>query len=163
MDVDSYQMQIINLLNIPALLTICPKGSVDVHLAYTKYQGYLQAHSDMLRMLSDGSWTLKRPSSDELVEVFVSKSVWHANYSKLFPKARGFPAVLKWLEHGHDLPSNMDIFGVEKQSYSFRDLREVLDDLEVIRTTKGKRKAKDSVDEGSQKKKQKKSSSSKHT
>jgi hypothetical protein len=151
-----------HLLHIPVSLTSRPKGSVNLQLAYSKYKALLQAQSDMYRMLSDGTWTLRKPSSDELIEIFVSKSVWHAKYSKLFPKVRGFPEVQKWLEHGHDSPSNLDVFGVEKQSYSFKDLHKLLDDLELIRVKKGKRKAKDSIDERDEKK-WKKASGSKPT
>jgi hypothetical protein len=112
-------------------------------------------------MVSDGSWMLNQPTSDEIIEIFVSKSVWHANYSKLFPRARNFEVVLQWLEHGHNSPSNVDVFGVEKQFYSFKDLRDVLDKLELACMKKGKRKGRS--DEGGQKKKQKVASGSKGT
>jgi hypothetical protein len=45
------------------------------------------AQNKLLQMIKDGSWpqNIKRPGGDELVEVFVSKTVWHEKYRKFFP------------------------------------------------------------------------------
>jgi hypothetical protein len=109
-------------------------------LAYAKYLGFLSAQAEMHRMISDGSWTLGKVNSDTLIEVFVSKSVWHAHYSKLFPHVKRFPNLLKWLENGDDAPSSVDIFGVVKAGYSFKDLRVILAHYDAFSSKKEKKK-----------------------
>jgi hypothetical protein len=101
-------------------------------------------------MQADRIWPIKvkAPTKTQIVEIFVAKSVWHDNHSKVFPLAMQYPIVLRWLKNEGDAPSDLEIFGKESNLYTFRDLREVLE-----RLGKGKRKARGSVDEGSQKKK----------
>jgi hypothetical protein len=150
----SYQTQLIALLNIPPALITRPKV-VDVRLAYSKYKAFNQAQTEMYRMVADGTWSIKVPATDELVEVFVSKSVWHQNYTKVFPSAKTFPKVLAWLEQpynkldsdddGDSSAFNVQIFGVNKTLYKFKDLKDVVKKLEKRRE---KRKRKDE-DEGS--------------
>jgi hypothetical protein len=146
--------EIISLLNIPPTLITRPKA-VDLRLAYSKYAGFLQAQADMLRMIRDGTWTLGPITNDELIEIFVSKSVYHANYPKLFTRASDHPAILAWLKNEDGAPTGLEVFGEQKFSYTFRDLKGVLD--------AGKEKRKSTEDDGERiKKKSKKSSSSKH-
>ena len=104
-------------------------------------------------MVEDGTWTGDLPASDQLVEVFVSKSVWHAYYQKLFPEVSRHPLLLKWLMRENDAPSNLELFGKEKNLYKFSDLKEVLAWLAGDRN--GKRKAKGSFDDGQHQKKKK--------
>jgi hypothetical protein len=135
----TYRNQVAALLNIPASLRERPQA-VDLRFAYLKYQGYLEAKSTLYRMIKDGSWTIGPVTGTELVEIFVSNSVWHANYTKLFPKLNDHPDVLKWLKNTDDAPSGFDIFGVERHMYTFKDLRKLLDAREVGVGMKGKRK-----------------------
>ena len=118
--------EICSILNIPASLSLRPKVA-DLHLSYSKYLALLATKVQMYRMMADGTWTLKSLTTDELIEVFISKSVWHANYSKLFPKVPEYPQIVKWLKGDSDAPSNIDVFGLDKQLYTFKDLRNVLD------------------------------------
>jgi hypothetical protein len=152
---DESRSQIVALLQIPAPLLVCPTN-VDLRLAYAKYQGYLKANAKMYQMVANGSWTMKTLTGVELIEVFVSKSVWHSSYSKLFPKVKNFALLQKWLENAKDAPSSLDVFGAEKQTYTFKDLKDVLETLEAARAKKGKRKGSDSMPKGSPKRKEKK-------
>lgn len=168
-DVQRYQKQLIGLLNVNPALATRPKH-VDICLAYSKYQGFLQAQTLMFRMIDDGDWPIRQPTSDELIKVFVSKSVWHASYRPYFPRALAFPELIKWLEKHSDAPSNMDVFGVVKQLYTFSEFKVVLGRLErsagksveksaerSLKKGKGKRDrdrdSEDSEDGGSKKKK----------
>lgn len=157
------QSDIIVLLNISPALTTRPK-MVDLRLAYAKYQGYLRAQSDMHHMIKASTWTLDPVSSDELIEIFVSRSVYRANYVKLFPQARNYPELLAWLKG--DLESGVDIFGLQKSVYTFKDLRMVLGEPGSGGNGSsshghGKRKV-DDDDAKDEKKKSKKSSSKRH-
>jgi hypothetical protein len=154
--------EIISLLQISPAVTTRPKV-VDLRLAYSKYTAYLRANSEMLRMINDSTWPYpEKLPTDDLVEVFVSRSVFHASYQKLFSRAQEHPQILAWLLNDHDSPSSYDIFGVQKSVYTFRDLKRVLDSADGGgSSSKGKRKASDE-DGGKERKKLKKSGSSKH-
>ena len=102
-------------------------------------------------MKAEGTWSLRKPTTDEIVELFVSKSSWHEHYTKLFPKVEQYEVLVDWLEQGEGALSNMDTWGIEKGLYSFKDLGELLATLRSKRQKKNKRKA-DSVDGGSHKK-----------
>ena len=96
----------------------------------------------MLVMIGAGTWTLPAFTNNKLIEVFVSKSTWHSKYSKLFPQVKNYPNLAAWFDHGLGCPSDFDVFGIEKQSYTFKDLEDVLDDLRKKRL---KRKGGDGV------------------
>jgi hypothetical protein len=152
---DPFRDELIAALDIPSTLTDRPSGTIDVREAWAKYKGVNAARSLLYRMRADGTWSLRKPASDEIVELFVSKTSWHDNYTKLFPLAEQYPLLMSWLEQDKEAPSNTSLFGVEKAAYSFSDLREVLKSLQQKRDRKGKRKQ-SSIDEGSSKKKSKK-------
>lgn len=151
----STKAQIIAALDIPLSLTSRPKA-VHLRLAYAKYKGYLKAQADMHRMMKEGVWTFKTLTADELVEIFVSRSVWHASYRKLFPKVQSYPALLQWLENTSDGPSNVEVFGVEKQSYTFKDLQNFFDASEVIPDVVKKDKKRPRTSAGQEQKNEKK-------
>ena len=159
------QQQLITHLNIPLALTARPKH-VEIHVAYAKYLGVLSAQTNMNRMIADGIWPFQLLNTDTLVEIFVSKSVWYTHYVKLFPRAQKFPDLVKWLECADDAPSGGSIFGVDKQTYNFKDLKNVLEMLEINANKKGKKRMRDDsedVDQGARKKHKKHSSKDRHT
>jgi len=98
-------------------------------------------------MKANGVWHIRKPVSDEIVELFVSKSSWHEHYTKLFPQAEKHKALFDWLEQGEEAPTNFDLWGVEKGLYSFKDLRELLGRLKAKKG--GKKRKADSDDEES--------------
>jgi hypothetical protein len=152
-DGSSYQMQLITLLNIPKSLTTRPKA-VDIRLAYSKYEAIQKAQKDLFLMIEDGTWNIRTPSTDQVVELFVSKSVWHGYYRKYFPKVEAYPLLVKWLRKDPDAPSNVTIFGKERNFFNFKDLIAALQELDKGQSRK--RKAKESDDDGIEKKKKKK-------
>jgi len=142
-------------LNIPETLSDRPKGTVDIRLAWGKYQGIRSAQGLYYRMKNDGTWTEPPVSADDIIELFVSKSVFHRNYRKLFPRAEKFPVLKAWLEQGSNAPLDSDV----KSLYTFLDLQKNLEGLEK-KVKKGKRKADNGGGEGKSHKKSKKASSS---
>ena len=96
----------------------------------------------MQRMISGGTWTLGDIKHDILVDVFISKSVWHENYTKYFPLVEKYPQLQRWLENEDGAPSGLEVFGVVKAAYKFADLKRVIEEL--AKSAKGKRKARDS-------------------
>ena len=104
-------------------------------------------------MVGDGSWVGDKVTAVELIELFVSKSFWHSHVKKYFSQVSNHPLMVDWLEHGEDQPSNLDVWGVKKPSYTFKDLKEYLEQAKEKGKGKGKKKMK--VEEGKGKKKMK--------
>ena len=160
----TFQQQLITQLDIPVALTVRTKH-VEIHVAYAKYLGVLSAQANMNHMIANGIWPYDPLKIDTLVEIFVSKSVWYSHYVKIFPRAQKFPDLVKWLECAENAPSGGTIFGVEKQTYNFKDLKEVLERMEASAYKKGKKRMRDSsedVDQGARKKHKKHSSKDRH-
>ena len=150
----SLTQHIIALLNIPPSLTIRSK-TTELRVAYAKYKGFLTAQNKMRHMISEGTWTLGNVKFQTLVEIFVSRSVWHASYAKLFPEVGKYPLLVKWLENQEDAPPSSDIFVVPRANYSFKDLKEALENLARKERKKKKRNRELDDDIGSMKKKMK--------
>ena len=140
-----FQKQLMVILNIPESLTARGRGS-DLRLAYAKYKGVLKARTDMQQMKVDGTWSLGNVSTDTLIEIFVSKTVWYSYYTKLFPRVAKWLDLLKWMDNEPDAKSSYDIWGTEKASYSFQELKELLNWLDTCaaNTKREKRKNRDS-------------------
>jgi hypothetical protein len=116
---DPFKLEIIHILKIPVHLT----GSADVSLqvAYQKYKAYLVASQALDDMLGNRTWTIKRPTRTDLIEVFVSKSFFHSHYWWYFPKVADYPKMMAWLE-GKSESEDVEVWGVKKVTYTFSDL-----------------------------------------
>jgi len=151
--------ELLAILNIPPSLSERPKGNVDIRIAWGKWKGYQSAQSLYYRIKNGKTWTFSAITADTIIELFVSKTVYHRNYKKLFPRVSQFPDLVSWLEQEEEGPSAMDVWGVDKSFYTFVDLERLLDKLEEKKEKKGKRKAENSG-EGKSHKKAKKASGS---
>jgi hypothetical protein len=120
-----WKQRLITLLDIPDHLAI--RTDRNIHISYSKYKAYLQASQTLAERVSDGSWPGKKPSSTELMEVFVSKSMWFSHYKPAFSKVANYPQMVDWLEGGDEKGSDLEVWGVEKSSYSLLDLRKFVD------------------------------------
>jgi hypothetical protein len=96
-------------------------------------------------MVSDGSWVGDRLTAVELVELFVSKSFWHSHVKKYCSQVSNHPLMVDWLEGGEDKPSDLDVWGVEKSNYTFKDLIRYLEEAKEKGKGKGKGKKKTKV------------------
>ena len=152
-----FRDNLITILNIPKSLSERPKGNVDIRLAWGKYQGIQAAKSLFYRMKNDGTWTESQVLADDIVELFVSKTVFHRSYQRLFPQASNFPELKAWLEQGLDAPSDRDVWDNVKSIYTFADLEKILERLEK-KVKKAKRKADEEGAEGKSHKKTKNAS-----
>ena len=126
-----------------------------LHVAYEKYKAYLEACQVYERKLADGSWIGRKLTVMDLIQLFVSKSFWHSHYKPLFSKVSSYPDMVKWLEGAEDRLSNDVLWGYDKSSYQFKDLKAYLEQKE--KKGKGKEKEKEKGKEksegGSKKKK----------
>jgi hypothetical protein len=112
-------MELANLLGVPAHLV--GSGDVSLQIAFQKYSAYLIACQNLDRMVADRTWVGKKPSKTDIVELFVSKSFFHSHYTQSFPKVTKYPKMVAWLEGKGD-QADIDLWGVEKPVYIFKDL-----------------------------------------
>ena len=88
-------------------------------------------------MVSNRSWNRKKLTAVDLIELFVSKSFWHSHIKPNFSKVSNYPLMVKWLENDlEESVSDLDVWGVEKASYNFKDLHAWLEES----AGKGKKK-----------------------
>ena len=128
---------ILALLGIPTHL--CDRSDHSLHVSYQKYKAHLEASHTYDRMIADGSWTGKKLFAVDFIELFVSKSFWHSHVKKYFSRVANHPLLVAWLENiPEDRPSDLEVWGMEKSSYTFKDLDAFLQQA----AGKGKKKAK---------------------
>src|ERR1700742_377915 len=110
----SHREELMALLGIPQHLSARTDSSS--RFGYRKYKAYLDAHQQLLKMISDGSWPGKKPSSADLIEIFVSKSMWFLHYKPAFSNITEYPQMVKWLEDSFDKNTDLEVWGVEKKA-----------------------------------------------
>ena len=120
---------LIAMLNIAESLTDRPKGAVDIRLAWGKFEAIQTALALYYHMKKDNTWTQPPVSADDIVELFVSKTVYHRNYRKLFPQVQKFPVLKAWLEGADNAPLDSDVWDNVKGVYTFADLQKNLEGL----------------------------------
>jgi hypothetical protein len=140
----SIQDLIVIALGIPDHLIDRKKGG-DMRVAYAKYLAVLDALDNLSLMSGSGTW--KHPNThDDVIEVFVSKSVYFRNHAKVFPLLVHYPAMKEWFEKTADTveadraTADAVVWGSEK--HSFDSLRKILTAHQNASTVKGKEKRK---------------------
>jgi hypothetical protein len=136
---------ILSLLGISGHL--CDRSDHSLHISYQKYKAHLEATQTYQRMVADGSWTGNKLHAVDFIELFVSKSFWHSHIKKYFSKVSDHPLMIEWLENSADRPSDLDVWGLEKSSYTFKDLDMYLQQA----ARKGKKKVKGDKEKGDKK------------
>ena len=63
------------------------------------------------------------PSLKEFIEIFVAKSQYYSTWKKEFDDAIRTPVMHDWLKAEEDRKSDRAVWGEDKQSYSFEDLK----------------------------------------
>lgn len=99
-----------------------------IRVAYSKYKASNEAVQLYDHMVADGEWPsdYQRVTVTEIRQLFVSKSVWHAQYVPCFQGITQYDDMLAWLEDAPDAPDDMTLWGEEKTIYHFADLKEWL-------------------------------------
>ncbi|KAF8233141.1 hypothetical protein L208DRAFT_1218516, partial [Tricholoma matsutake] len=99
---------LITHLNIPSNLADHTDGGL--HIGYQKYKAFLEANATLAALCASGEWEGRKPSVTDLIEIFQSKSMWHANHSKAFSRVSDYPEMVSWLERRKDAPSNIELW-----------------------------------------------------
>ena len=125
----SYKLELATILKIsPQLMN--QEGKVPLTLAYERYKACNKAMQDFNRMKAAKTWpsTCPEPTATDIIEIFISKSMWHQYYVALFSHISKYPDMVEWLEDGEDRPSDVDVWGLQKTSYTFSDLKKWLNE-----------------------------------
>jgi cyclophilin family peptidyl-prolyl cis-trans isomerase len=117
------QELIISTLNIPIHLTDrSNKGNI--HMAYAKYVVLLAALNSMSALVTSGTWTHSTVANDDMIEIFMSKSAYFKNHSKVFTMVNRHPLMKEWLLNADDGPSDYEVWGY--QNHTFDVLKAIL-------------------------------------
>jgi hypothetical protein len=131
-------------LNISDGLT--DHGKIDLRMAYAKYLAIQDVDKRLAKMRTDKTWTQKSTFTD-IIQVFMSKSVYHRSPAKIFPLAPSYPLMEKWLLNTEDAPTNDEVWKGKKQTYD--NLSAI---LSLYTQKKGKAKDGNSADKKGKKK-----------
>jgi predicted RNA-binding protein len=82
------------------------------------------------------------PALDVVVGVFMSKSAYHTNYSKVFAAVPKYPGMEKWLENADDAPADDEVWGEHRPS--FENLKMIVLGPKQKKSSKGKKRQVDS-------------------
>ncbi|KAF8977539.1 hypothetical protein BDQ17DRAFT_1339177 [Cyathus striatus] len=152
LDIETYSIQskggiseqrteeLIDVLKIPRdiLVSTAPR----LQVTYQRYLACIKANSDHNTMDKNRTWPVAKATKKEIVTVFVSSSAWYENYSN-FDKIADFPAMQSWLAEDEDSPTDLDLWGFERDYYTFLDLKRWLKEKKEKRKGKGKGKSKE--------------------
>ena len=112
------QELIISTLNIPIHLTDrSNKAKGDLHMAFAKYVRLLATLKSMSELVTAGTWTHQIVANDDIIEIFMSKSAYFKNHSKVFTMVNRHPQMKKWLLNADDGPSDYDVWGYRKHTF----------------------------------------------
>ena len=83
------------------------------------------------------------------IQLFISKSFFHSHYKKNFSKVSNYLDLVDWLEGDPGAASDTDLWGVEKPSYTFKDLEAFFKEHGRKKKKKGKQVKDDKGESGS--------------
>ena len=138
---DHSRNELIALLNIPEHLTRDYKApglgkTIGLRVYYSKYKACLEAQEVLNGMVKSGTWSGKKPTTITIIELFASKTTWFTYVVPGFADINNFPLLKEWLEDEEGCPTDLDVWGKAKSTYTFADLKEEKE----RRANKGKKK-----------------------
>ncbi|KAF8955745.1 hypothetical protein BDZ97DRAFT_1926381 [Flammula alnicola] len=151
----TYQARLMEELAISEYFTDRKKSGL--RFAWSKYVECNKAIKLGKSLVESGKWAEDLPRFNEnlIIEVFIGKSAWHANYTKNFSAVQTkYPDMVDWLEsETNTKEEDVKVWGVYKKDYVFSDLKELVDNGGKLKVKK-KKKHSSSEDEGTGKGKQ---------
>ena len=101
---------------------------------------YIEAQQSLTKLIAGGGWLAlqKNPKSEDLIEVFISRSAFFKNYLPCFPHVPDYPDLQHWLKNEENVPTDLEAWSLQKNTYMFKDL-EFLDGIEEKKESSGKK------------------------
>jgi hypothetical protein len=123
--------------------------------AYSKYKATVTAAQLYDQIVLEGRWPecYQKVTVTEVQQIFVSKSVWHAQYVPCFQDIANHKEMVEWLEGNGSDNSDEDVWGFQKNVYHFSDLKEWLEGQKKVRQKVMKKKKKKTEEKVTKKKK----------
>jgi hypothetical protein len=121
---------------------------------YMRYLAYLEACQKFTATTNAGTWplALKKPTSMDIISLFIGKTTWYDSWSKSFPFVAKYPEMVKWLKSEADCQSDLEVWGCVQGVYNFTDLHKWLEnggtlvvEKKIGKKEKGKEKRKEKV------------------
>ncbi|KAF8990911.1 hypothetical protein BDQ17DRAFT_1333189 [Cyathus striatus] len=134
---EQHTEELIDVLKTPR--DILESTAPGLRVAYQRYLACIKAVSNHNTMDKNRTWPVAKATKKEIITVFVSSSAWYENYSN-FDKIADFPAIQSWLAEDEDSPTDLDLWGFERDYYMFLDLKRWLKEKKKKRKGKGKSK-----------------------
>ena len=96
--------------------------------AYSKYKAIVAAIQRYDEIISEGAWPeqYQKVTVTEIRQIFVSKSVWHAQFIPCFQDISQHEELVQWLEDSGSGDDDENVWGFKKLAYHFSDLKEWL-------------------------------------
>ncbi|KAF8328736.1 hypothetical protein F5887DRAFT_897429, partial [Amanita rubescens] len=117
--------ELITLLNIPEQLTReVSSKALGIRQYYARYKCCLEAQQVLDQKVGAGTWPGKRPTAITIIELFASKSTWFAYVVPAFSDINNFPVLKEWLENEVGSPTDTEVWGKRKATYTFADLKD---------------------------------------
>ena len=108
-------------LDIPS--NLADRSQRSLRHSYAKYKAFLAATIILEKKWKDGNLPYQRkPTHEQIIETMQSKTYWYAYIRKYFPCVSAYSEMVAWLEDAEDAPSDLEVWGVEKDQYGFVDL-----------------------------------------
>ena len=131
--------ELVALLDVPPHLVGSATKDGGLRLYYAKYQACLRALEAMDNLYREGKWPAARKvTQTAVIELFISKTMWHSHIIKYFKKISEYPDMQLWLEEHDEAPSGLNLWGFEKNStaYTFIELGAYLVKEDKLRARK---------------------------
>ena len=96
---------------------------------YIRYLAYLETCQKLATISKAGTWPpgLKKPTSMDMILLFIGKSTWYDSWSKTFPAVAKYPEMVDWLKSEINRKSDLEVWGDVLGAYHFTDLIRWLD------------------------------------
>jgi hypothetical protein len=91
---------------------------------YMRYLEYLETCQKLATIKNAGTWPpgLKKPTSMDIILLFIGKTAWYDSWSKSFPAVAKYPEMVNWLKSEDGRQSDLEIWGCVQGAYHFTDL-----------------------------------------
>jgi len=140
------QQALIETFSIPAHLRQHEKVT-DIRVTYAKFLDIQRVILGVGEMERSATWTHKKPTVQEIVEIYMSRSGYFNRSHKFFPRVSVTPGVsvipgmLEWLEGKDGAPTQEAVWGDKKPSFVLlSELLDLHEGKKKKKVTKGKGK-----------------------
>lgn len=112
-------------MDIKLSRVLYPTSQHTIFTHYTRWLSYIKATSTYDSMVQAGTWTLPTMNKTDIISLFASSSSFYASVATPFKAISTNPAysdIKDWLESGGTNLPSLQVWGIQQNSYSVKDL-----------------------------------------